>query len=107
MRLTPSTFAVFTLCFAVTSAFGQKPGDRRGKNDPERIIHMHDADGDGKLSKEEWAAHPAFKKAPPRGAARFTKLDKDKDGFLTLEELQAGTPKEGDGRRRAEGASDT
>jgi hypothetical protein len=41
-----------------------------------------DANGDGKLSREEVAAHP-------RLAKDFDTLDTDKDGFLSPSELQA------------------
>lgn len=39
-----------------------------------------DADGDGRISRKEW-------KGPPR---RFDQFDKDGDGYLTLDELNAG-----------------
>ena len=42
-----------------------------------------DANGDGKLSKEEAAMVPSV-------AAKFAELDKNKDGFLTLAEFAAG-----------------
>ena len=42
-----------------------------------------DANGDGKVSKDEAAKLPAI-------AAKFDMLDKDKDGSLTLAEFAAG-----------------
>ena len=42
-----------------------------------------DANGDGKVSKEEAAKLPAI-------AARFDELDKNKDGVLSPEEFAAG-----------------
>ena len=46
-----------------------------------------DANGDGKISKEEAAKVPGL-------AARFDELDKNKDGVLTADELTA-SPKPG------------
>ena len=42
-----------------------------------------DANGDGKLSKEEAVKLPAI-------AAKFDEFDKNKDGFLSLDEFAAG-----------------
>jgi Ca2+-binding EF-hand superfamily protein len=42
-----------------------------------------DINADGKLSKEEAARLPAI-------ANRFVELDKDKDGFLSLDEFAVG-----------------
>jgi hypothetical protein len=45
-----------------------------------RMFKSADANGDGKVSRDEFMA---------RAAARFDKLDADKDGFLTPDELKA------------------
>jgi Ca2+-binding EF-hand superfamily protein len=42
-----------------------------------------DANGDGKLSREEAAALPAV-------AEKFTQLDKNSDGFIAADEFEAG-----------------
>jgi Ca2+-binding EF-hand superfamily protein len=54
----------------------------------EAAFKRADANGDGKLSKEEAARLPAI-------AAKFDELDKDKDGALSMAEFMAGfeTPK--------------
>jgi EF hand len=54
-----------------------------GKEAAEAAFKRADANGDGKLSKEEAARLPEI-------AARFDELDKDKDGALTLVEYLAG-----------------
>lgn len=50
--------------------------DAQGR-DPRRAVANNDANGDGRVSRDEW-------KGPP---ARFGLIDKNKDGFLTAEEF--------------------
>jgi EF hand len=55
-----------------------------GKSDAAAAFKRADANGDGKLSKEGTASLPAI-------AARFDDFDKDKDGFLSMDEFMAAT----------------
>jgi hypothetical protein len=58
-------------------------GDAKARMAAEAAFTKADANGDGKLSKEEAAKLPAI-------ATKFDMLDKDKDGALTLAEFAAG-----------------
>lgn len=59
---------------------------RMGPPDPEKIFEMKDADGDGKLTLEEFTSTKR-----PTPAECFEKADADGDGFLTPEELEEST----------------
>ncbi|MGL5097430.1 MAG: hypothetical protein ACRDD1_17720, partial [Planctomycetia bacterium] len=52
-----------------------------GPIDPEMILRKFDANGDGKLGKDE---------APEQMSGGFGKIDADGDGFVTREELKIG-----------------
>ncbi len=55
--------------------------------DPEAFFKKKDANGDGKVSKEEFLKGA---KDAAKAEAAFTAKDKDKDGSLTLEEFKTG-----------------
>ena len=57
----------------------------QGRLDPAQM----DVNNDGKISKEEW-------KGP---ADLFTRIDADKDGYITREEMRQNRPQRGDRRR--------
>jgi Ca2+-binding EF-hand superfamily protein len=69
-------------------AGGSGPGRGAGPGG----IARWDADGDGKLSRQEVAN-------APRLAQEFDAIDANKDGFLTIEELQAARQAYGPGGR--------
>ncbi len=56
------------------------PDSARAKNgkDPETVIKRNDANGDGKISRNEWR----------KSSEIFDQIDSDKDGSLTVEELR-------------------
>jgi Protein of unknown function (DUF1553)/Protein of unknown function (DUF1549)/Planctomycete cytochrome C/EF-hand domain pair len=60
--------------------------------DPERIFKRADANGDGKISREEWKKFsdtaPKLKANPLGADSLFDRLDTNKDGFLTLDEFK-------------------
>ena len=59
------------------------------KRDPAEVFKKLDANGDGKLTLEEWLASPQGKKDPDKAKAAFQKWDKDNTGSLTLEQWVA------------------
>jgi Ca2+-binding EF-hand superfamily protein len=87
LRSTLIRTSVATACAALaTVALAQDKapaGDAKARMATEAAFTKADANGDGKLSKDEAAKLPAI-------AAKFETLDKDKDGALTLAEFAAG-----------------
>jgi len=83
----PIVLAGTVLAAHAQSNPGSDQATGRDKPAFESAFKRADANGDGKLSKEEASRLPAI-------AARFDELDKNKDGFLTPDEL-ASTPKTG------------
>ena len=56
---------------------------------PEEQFKALDANSDGKLSKEEFLSRTKAENKEKKTTV-FDRWDKDKDGFLTLEEYKAG-----------------
>jgi hypothetical protein len=97
-KLLAAAAAALALTVAPARADDEKPkpdqpgaGQLGRRGNPERMFKRLDADGDGKLSLDE------FKKIAERGQGRltaemaermFTRLDKNKDGALTPDELK-------------------
>jgi Ca2+-binding EF-hand superfamily protein len=89
MKALTTLFAVLALGALSLHAEDAKKGDAKPKMDPEAAFKKKDANGDGKLSKEEFTKGAPADKADAM-AKRFAAMDKDKDGNLTLEEYKAG-----------------
>lgn len=66
---------------------GEPPAQAQPGGSPteraEAAFRQVDADGDGKLSAEELNQYPSV-------ASQFGRMDKDKDGFLSIKEFTAG-----------------
>jgi hypothetical protein len=75
--------------------YGQ-PGPARGGDAMEaRFVDRHirhimraDANGDGRVSLREWMAWRAARVGPDIARRQFTRLDLNRDGYLTPDELQ-------------------
>ena len=91
--ITVALIAASLTTLAVTLASAQAPAEpaRTEKADKgeKRAAHMQerlkaaDKNGDGKISREEAVA------SLPKLAKRFDKIDANKDGFITKEEMKA------------------
>jgi len=80
---TAAALIAVTLAMPLASAPAVAQAVAQASAAAEAAFKRADANGDGKLSKEEAARLPAI-------AARFDELDRDKDGFLSLAEFAAG-----------------
>jgi len=76
--------AVAVSCFA-PAAFAQA---KKAPN-PEKVFAKKDADGDGRLSLDEFKSGMK-EEAAAKAGGRFKKLDTNGDGALSLEEFTAG-----------------
>lgn len=79
--------AVFTLALPFTAS---AQDSAKPKNKGAAAFAAADKNGDGKLSADEFAAMNSERMDAAASKARFEKLDTDKDGFVTREELRAG-----------------
>jgi hypothetical protein len=79
-KLLPAAAAALAVSLATLPLAAQQA---RAPTAGEAAFKRADANGDGKLSKEEAARLPAI-------AAKFDELDKDKDGALSMSEFMAG-----------------
>lgn len=81
------TTILFALLVAANVSFGadEKKADKP-KADPAAVFAKKDANGDGKLSKEEFLKGS---KDAAKSETQFAAKDKDKDGSLTKEEFTA------------------
>lgn len=79
IRFTLALAAACTLSFAAGHAFADAKTDK----DIEERFKAADKDHDGKLTLAE------AKAGMPRIAKGFDKIDKDKKGFLTVEQIKA------------------
>ncbi len=88
MRLVPLSLGL--LCVGLGVCLGQENAAEKRQRNPERAFQIGDADLDGRLSREEYRALTAYAprlKASPQMAERiFTRLDTNRDGFLTRAE---------------------
>ena len=88
------TSILFALLVATSFSFGadeakKKEGDKP-KADPAAAFAKKDANGDGKLSKEEFTKGA---KDAAKAETQFTARDKDKDGSVSKEEFMAAGKK--------------
>ncbi|HNN97889.1 MAG TPA: EF-hand domain-containing protein [Pseudomonadota bacterium] len=85
--MTASKTVRFTLALAVACALplfaGRALADAKTDKDIEERFKAADKDHDGKLTLAE------AKAGMPRIAKGFDKIDKDKKGFLTVEQIKA------------------
>ncbi|HEY1081078.1 MAG TPA: hypothetical protein VGE29_02390 [Prosthecobacter sp.] len=89
MKAITTILSVLALAsFTLNAAEGDAA--KKPKMDPEKAFAKKDANGDGKLSKEEFTKGA---KDATKAEAAFTNKDKDKDGSLTKEEFAAGPKK--------------
>jgi Ca2+-binding EF-hand superfamily protein len=85
MKVTSILFALLVATSFSYGADAEKP-----KADPAAMFAKKDANGDGKISKEEFLKGA---KDAAKAEEAFAKKDKDKDGSLTKEEFAAGGKK--------------
>ena len=95
-KLTVTAIVTSLGIFSTSFAFAQAPADpgKTEKREP-RAAHMQerlkaaDKNGDGKISREEATA------SLPKLSKHFDKIDADKDGFISKDEMKAWHDKRG------------
>ncbi len=81
---------VATLLLPLSGAFAEDgAAAAKPKKDPAAAFAKLDANGDGKVSLEEFKANKRFQKDPAKAEKVFARKDTDKDGSLTQEEFTA------------------
>ena len=90
MKFIISALTAIAICTMVATAAEEKKGGDKPKPNPEEIFKKLDANGDGKLSLEEFKAGPRYKKDASTAEADFKARDKDGDGSISLDEFKAG-----------------
>lgn len=84
--------SIFVVAMAFTLLAVDSPAQDKGKGkkgrDPAEMIKKRDKDGDGKLSLAEFTEGLEGERLT-RAQGFFKRIDKDSDGFVTLEELKS------------------
>jgi hypothetical protein len=93
------TLCTLAICGATTLRAADAPkkpgaGGDKPKMSAEEVFKKLDANGDGKLTKEEYLAGPRAKQDPAKAEERWKAMSKGKDS-ITLEEFKAAGPGKG------------
>jgi Ca2+-binding EF-hand superfamily protein len=86
---------VMSLPFGL-QAKDKKEGEKKAPPTPESILEKLDTDKDTKISLEEYLVSGKTDVIKKKLETKFKGLDKDQDGFLTIEELKVPSKKGSD-----------
>jgi Ca2+-binding EF-hand superfamily protein len=89
LRAVITAVTVSCLLPGVVLAEKGEKGEKGKRPNPAKVFGKKDADGDGKLSLEEFKTGMP-EKALAKADTRFKRLDTNGDGSLSLEEFEAG-----------------
>lgn len=99
MKAITSILSILALAATLNAAEGdaKKPeaGKDKPKMSPEEFFKKKDANGDGKISKEEFVKGS---KDAAKSETQFAARDKDKDGFISKEEFTPAPKKKKDAK---------